>query len=325
MNILYIIGNGFDKAQGMATSYPEFYQYLMKNTIESSLELFKMKQKIKDNIELWSDMEIALGKYTENFSESNEYIDLHIELTKLLHKYLTEEEDKYNPSEKQKVTFKSNILTPQNYLLPFDKNQFNTITSSLRATRVQVSFISLNYTNTLFKLLSIKNEMKSYMDINTDNCGSILYLHGYLESDGIIIGVSEAEQIINKKFKTDPDIGDILIKEKSNAAIGNLSTIQCENMVKNADIIVIYGSSLGDTDNYLWKFIERYFKAKGNLCIIQHIHDENFAKAIPQQRKKFDRKYQNILLNKINFLNATEQQKSRLFFVYNKNLTEPIK
>lgn len=323
MNILYILGNGFDKAQGMATSYPEFYQYLMENT-DSSLELFKMKQKIKDDIVLWSDMEIALGKYTENFSESNEYIDLHIELTQLLRKYLTEEESKYNPNEKQKVTFKNNILIPQNYLLPYDKNQFTTISRSLRATRTQVSFISLNYTNTLLKLLSIKNEMKSFMDINMDNLGTILYLHGYLESEGIIIGVSDAEQIKNEKFRTNPDIEDIMIKIKSNAAIGNLATSQCENLVKNADIIVIYGSSLGDTDNYLWKFIERYFKVKSNLCIIQHIHDENFNKTIPQRRKNFDRKYQNILLNKINLLNATEQQKSRLFFVYNKNLTESI-
>ena len=31
MNILYILGNGFDKAQGMATSYPEFYKYLEEN------------------------------------------------------------------------------------------------------------------------------------------------------------------------------------------------------------------------------------------------------------------------------------------------------
>ena len=30
MNVLYILGNGFDKAQGMKTSYPEFYQYLME-------------------------------------------------------------------------------------------------------------------------------------------------------------------------------------------------------------------------------------------------------------------------------------------------------
>ena len=31
MNILYIFGNGFKKAQGMATSYPEFYKYLQES------------------------------------------------------------------------------------------------------------------------------------------------------------------------------------------------------------------------------------------------------------------------------------------------------
>ena len=45
MNVLYILGNGFDKAQGMKTSYPEFYEYL--KTIDPSKEsslLKKMKQ-----------------------------------------------------------------------------------------------------------------------------------------------------------------------------------------------------------------------------------------------------------------------------------------
>jgi hypothetical protein len=34
MNVLYILGNGFDKAMGMKTSYPEFYQYLMADKKE---------------------------------------------------------------------------------------------------------------------------------------------------------------------------------------------------------------------------------------------------------------------------------------------------
>ena len=41
MNILYIIGNGFDKAQGMATSYPEFYKYLQEH-VTSGSNLLKM-------------------------------------------------------------------------------------------------------------------------------------------------------------------------------------------------------------------------------------------------------------------------------------------
>ena len=36
MNVLYILGNGFDKAQGMKTSYPEFYEYLKTPIFKTS-------------------------------------------------------------------------------------------------------------------------------------------------------------------------------------------------------------------------------------------------------------------------------------------------
>ena len=323
MNILYIIGNGFDKAQGMATSYPEFYEYLKRKKCSPRLE--QMKKEF-NNKELWSDMEIALGIYTENFSVSDEYLNLHYELIKELCLYLTYEEDKYNPSDNEKTTFKTNILRPQEYLLPYDKESFNKITQGFSKINFQASFISLNYTNTLLKLLSVKKEMKSYMDINTDNCSNILYLHGYLKNNGIIVGVSDAKQIKNESLKTDPDIEDILIKERSNVAIGNTSTAQCENMIRKADMIVIYGSSLGDTDNYLWKIIENRFKSRGDLCIIQHIHNEDYNNILPQQRKIFDRKFQNILLKKLGFeeFGNKESIRSRLFITYNQNLTKPI-
>ena len=54
MNVLYILGNGFDKAQGMKTSYPEFYEYL--KTIDSETEgslLNLMKKEIKADKVLW--------------------------------------------------------------------------------------------------------------------------------------------------------------------------------------------------------------------------------------------------------------------------------
>ena len=47
MNILYIIGNGFDKAQGMHTSYPEFYKYLIENTTGGSNLLQRLKLEIE--------------------------------------------------------------------------------------------------------------------------------------------------------------------------------------------------------------------------------------------------------------------------------------
>ncbi len=322
MNILYILGNGFDIAQGMKTQYSDFYKYLIRRKCSPLLK--DMRREINTDKKLWSDMEIALGEYTNKFSNPDEYIELHIELIKELCKYLTQEEEKYHPSETEKTNFKFNILHPEDYLCPYDKELFKKNTRGFPSINNQASFISLNYTNTLLKLLPTQKEMKSFMNINTDNCRNILYLHGYLKSNGIIIGVSDAEQIKNENLRNNLNIDDILIKERSNASIGNTSTIHCEEMLKNVDVIVIYGSSLGDTDNYLWKIIERNFKIRGNLCIIQHIHDEKFNEALPQERKIYDRKYQDIFLNKINFLTANTQQKERIFCVYNQNLTKPI-
>ena len=51
MNVLYILGNGFDKAQKMKTGYPEFYQYLLENTDDDSPLLQQMKEEIKKDID----------------------------------------------------------------------------------------------------------------------------------------------------------------------------------------------------------------------------------------------------------------------------------
>ena len=64
MNILYIIGNGFDRAQGMATSYPEFYKYLLENK-EGSPLLQKMKIEIKEDLDAKENGKISNKIYQE--------------------------------------------------------------------------------------------------------------------------------------------------------------------------------------------------------------------------------------------------------------------
>ena len=90
MNILYIIGNGFDKAQGMATSYPEFYKYLAENVKDGSHLLEKMKSAITVNTKLWSDMENGLGEFTDETDNAEEFYNFYFELNRLLQNYLKE-------------------------------------------------------------------------------------------------------------------------------------------------------------------------------------------------------------------------------------------
>lgn len=62
MNVTYIIGNGFDLNLGLKTRYQDFYDYYMtKTSPNSQVELLKDTIK-QDGYELWSDLEIGLGR-----------------------------------------------------------------------------------------------------------------------------------------------------------------------------------------------------------------------------------------------------------------------
>ena len=74
-NILYFFGNGFDLSLNLKTRYEDFYEYLKDNMPDN--EYIKlMLQEIGKDKELWSDMELALGKFTEKFKSIDDYLSL---------------------------------------------------------------------------------------------------------------------------------------------------------------------------------------------------------------------------------------------------------
>ena len=81
--ILYIIGNGFDLAHGMKTSYEDFHQWLLDNGETSAVKrLETLYPDISDNEGRWCDVESALGSitleetinYDRNFQECPDQI-----------------------------------------------------------------------------------------------------------------------------------------------------------------------------------------------------------------------------------------------------------
>lgn len=61
---LYIIGNGFDLAHGMKTSWPDFHNWLKSNS-HSSLITF-CENNFSLETDLWQDFEKTLGEYDLN-------------------------------------------------------------------------------------------------------------------------------------------------------------------------------------------------------------------------------------------------------------------
>ena len=57
------VGNGFDRAHGMLTSYEHFHQWLLGNGHKSFVRDFEnLYQNIKEGCDCWCDLESALGK-----------------------------------------------------------------------------------------------------------------------------------------------------------------------------------------------------------------------------------------------------------------------
>ena len=322
MNILYILGNGFDKAQDMATSYPDFYKYL--KTYEGSELLEQLKQTINANTKLWSDMEEAFGLYTSQISSKSDFIRLYEELSEHLQSHLKSEDNKFVPTVEQKEKFKKDFMSPGFYLGDLDKLRLDQYLEHYKNESKNFNVMTLNYTNTLEKLLSIDstkpNKEKTFS--NNEALRNIIHVHGELDST-IIIGVDNEKQIANEAFRNDEDIKDWLIKIQSNHAMKLTRHERCENLIANTQLIVLYGVSLGDTDLRWWTLIGKELKRRNNIAIIQHLFKPNaFTPTTMQRIGLIEREHQNLLVKKMGLKpeEKVESLLSRLFFTVNANI-----
>ena len=219
MNILYILGNGFDKAMGMATSYPEFYKYLKENVKNGSSLFNKMMSQITSDTALWSDMELALGNFTDSTNDSEEFDDFYFELNEYLQQYLKIENDKFQPTKELKT-----LLHGHNF-----------------------SVMSLNYTNTFEKVFGMKYSNDYQHLTGNIYLQEVIHVHGTL-GKSVIVGVDNEEQIKNTDFRDNNDIKDCMIKKQSNYSMKQTRHLYCQNLIDKADLIILFGVSLGETD-----------------------------------------------------------------------------
>lgn len=318
MNVLYILGNGFDKAQGMRTSYPEFYQYLMENTNDSSKLLQQLKKDINANTEFWSNMEEAFGQFTSQVETAADLEQLYFELSDHLQFYLKEEEKSFIPSDQLRNKFQGDFISPGKFLGATDRGRYKEFVN--RMTKgMDISVMSFNYTDTLERLLAIGNgKDKNYG--NGCYLRQIIHVHGTLD-DSIIIGVDNEEQIKNKELSNNEDVKDFLVKEQSNLAMKFTRHITCERLISEAQLILFYGVSMGKTDAHWWKLIGEQFKKRNSLCLIQFLYVPNAVSPTRRQLLgRVEREHRFGFMKNLGFQKESdwpEDTLNRLFFITN--------
>ena len=117
MNITFLIGNGFDLNLKLNTRYSDFYEYYIKNDPKDLLS-----RSIKNNYEMWSDLEVDLGEFLKNIDESQieEFLNSKNTLERMLSECLALENDRVHIEDekilaeefRKKLLFFSQIFKP---------------------------------------------------------------------------------------------------------------------------------------------------------------------------------------------------------------------
>ncbi len=268
MQILYIIGNGFDLNLELETSYNNFYNYY--KTVETeNINVQKLKNNISKTYESWADLELALGNYTQHLEKIEELDDILYDVGEKLAKYLHLEETKLENYEINQKKFFDYLCYPENSFLPADKENLFGIKSKWKNHHWNIDIYTFNYTSVIEKICGDKQKnvlLAKHNNALPIQLGEIKHIHGYLEND-MVIGVNDISQIANESFHKNRDILESIVKSECNHANRSNIDRHFTNKINSANLICIFGSSIGATDNKWWELIGERLKSDCHLII----------------------------------------------------------
>lgn len=316
MNILYIIGNGLDIAHHMKTSYQDFFKYYLGQSTDDG-DILAMKQDIKNHrYETWADLEMGLGAYSSKCANKDVFLKCLVDIKSNLKIYLQKESEKITNYSLKSMTSFMNLGS---LLDPEPKSRYDAFLGRIKTRgRYDVSFMTFNYTTTLEWLFDFKNDMKAISPF--ERIMTIQHVHGVLDNM-MVMGVNDPGQIANTSLNTDEDVIEEFIKPEYNDACMNNKNNICESLINNAEMIVLYGTSLGMSDQKWWKLIGRRMNSDFYPLLVYLPYDEKKDQiAEPNHLRRWVMQSVREIKEKFAIALSEKELASRICVVFNKRL-----
>jgi len=321
MNILYLIGNGFDVNLGMHTSYADFYEYYISkpspstniNALKENIDQYKETNK-------WSDLEKGLGLYTTKLNTVSDLREVYFDINDELKSYLKNQISTVAlPDIKLAEKLKKDLANPGRYFAQRQQREINNFISPSSSTNDAINIITFNYTDTIEKILEVGNRNIS-LELSRKNSNvykrvlhTINHIHGTLDDSELIMGVNDISQISKEEFRNDDQVLDMLVKPTTTLNRGDLMDDNCISLISSADLICIFGLSLGETDNKWWEAIAQHMKdTSTRLIYYGYTRDE-----MPHSQDRWlkEREYKSILAEKFMMQNMNSDILSNRIYV----------
>lgn len=335
MNILYLIGNGFDINAGLPTKSTDFYSFLNSRLNdekykEHNKQIAVVNKDIKeskwDKSDRWKDYEIGLGNVSEKFDKVDDYKKALFGLSFIFKDYLDQVEDKI-----KQLNITGDTLSKFNHgissvlfdgLTNEDYDKVNALYNSKQSNVYK--FVSFNYTTLLYQLIDKITTEEFYIKGLSNpsiqqHTRFPLYIHGCKGfDDAPIVGLNDLSQVANVEFRKDKELDKYIVKSTMNKRLRNNKLSEFRSLVNEANIICCFGLSMGKTDKDYWKRLGNWLSNKNYpnryLIINKPKTDDDSVLVHPLVGG-------DIIDNEIdNFLNMAEIEDSRLSYVYPKVL-----
>lgn len=306
MDITFLIGNGFDIGLGLKTRYGDFYsEYSVPSETDSPcVKAFKQELRQKQNgnqdktknIINWSDFEKAFGEYSVHFTKDTkeEYKECFRHFNRRFNEYLEQENKKANFTNAGKIgeVMKNAVETFYHLQIREQRDVASIINNSSGA--IAYNFVSFNYTDCLMKCVDILK--KQIAADEKHKVGRAFHIHGTI-AEGMIMGVNDEKQILNKELASDSEIVDEIVKPKINSMMGTDCDQTLKNIICNSTIICVYGMSIGDTDKTWWVQIAKWLAGDKPRRLIILAHESDYSPKFPFSRRDIITKYKNKFLS----------------------------
>lgn len=270
--ILYIIGNGFDLAHDMRTSYEDFHQWLLDNGESSAVNRIEsLYLNITNNEGRWCDVESALGSITleEAINYDRNYQECPDEI------YCED-------SSHEAYRCGENLKNVVDILPGLLRDWVASISTKDISPKFEIikdaKFLSFNYTRTLEDAYQIKTD-------------SILHIHEtIIENRPLVVGYGDAIFEYDD-YVPDEDIIDVeLIKNLLSHNRKPVGAILKETKPKEwfkglneIGSVIIYGHSCSKVDKPYFETVVKNVKPNAHWTFF--VHDENKNKSIEKFAK----------------------------------------
>lgn len=138
----------------------------------------------------------------------------------------------------------------------------------------------------------------------------------------MVLGLNDTFQITNTVLRNYNELTNYIIKPTVNKELGNQTINDVQSIIDESTYICVYGSSIGETDNYWWDYIIQWLAKSNGHRLVLNIYDSNHLPASGQESLRFRDKHRKEFLQKTQKNNSIKPNEllSRIIVIPNSKI-----